>query len=277
MTDRQTVNRDLWNKWTKLHLDSALYDLEGFKAGATSLIGPELGLLGNIQGKRVLHLQCHFGLDSLSMARMGASVVGVDLSDEAVVTGNRLAEELKLDAQFVCADVLDMKGLFSERFDLVYVSYGALIWLSDLTIWAETVAHYLKPGGRFVLVEFHPLGNLFDEEFKGIEYTYFRADAVVENEAGSYAAPEATDVTGQSMTWDFSLSEVIRPLLRAGLSLQDFNEYKSSPYDLYKNSIRSEDGGYQVARLKDSIPYVFSLDMVKPEFYTDLKEGDGRH
>jgi len=262
--DYKDINKDLWDKWAKLHVETAMYDMDAFRKGKSSLIGPELELLGDISGKRILHLQCHFGQDSLSLARLGASVVGVDLSSEAVNIANGLAEELKLDARFYCADVMDMEGLISEQFDLVFTSYGTLIWLPDLDKWAHTVASHLKKGGRFLIVEFHPVGNLFNEDFTAIQYTYFREDAVIEKEVGSYADPEASHVEGRSMTWDFSISEVLEPLLKQGLSLQDFREYKFSPYNLYKNSIKTDEG-YQVKGLKGKIPYLFSIDMIKPE------------
>lgn len=261
--DYKAANKDLWDKWTKLHLDSALYNMEAFRSGASSLIGPEAGLLGDLSGKRVLHLQCYFGQDSLSMARLGASVVGVDLSGEAVNIANMLADEMQLDAKFYAADVMDMNNLLREQFDLVYTSYGVLIWLPDLAKWARTVAGHVKPGGRFLLVEFHPVGNLFNEDFTRIEYTYFREDPVIEKEAGSYAAPEAVHIEGNSVTWDFSISEVLTPLLNEGLILKGFQKYKHAPYNLYKNAVKTENG-YQVRGLEGKIPYLFSVDMVKP-------------
>jgi len=261
--DYKEINRDLWDKWAKLHQETAMYNMDAFRAGRSSLVGPELELLGDLSGKKVLHLQCHFGQDSLSLARMGASVVGVDLSGEAVNIANGLAEELDLDAKFYCADVMDMEGLIKEQFDLVFTSYGTLIWLPDLGKWAHTVFSHLKKGGRFLIVEFHPFTNVFNEEFTGLQYTYFREKPVIEEEEGSYADPTATHVKGRSMTWDFSISEVVEPLLKEGLSLRGFKEYKFSPYDIYPNSIKTE-RGYQVKGLEGSIPYIFSLDMVKP-------------
>ncbi|MCP4123418.1 MAG: class I SAM-dependent methyltransferase [Bacteroidetes bacterium] len=269
--DYKDINKDLWDKWAKLHIETAMYDMEAFRKGKSSLIGPELELLGDVSGKRILHLQCHFGQDSLSLARLGASVVGVDLSSEAVNIANGLAEELKLDAKFYCADVMDMVGLINEEFDLVFTSYGTLIWLPDLEKWAHTVVSHMKKGGKFLIVEFHPFTNVFNDEFTGLQYTYFREKPVVEEEEGSYADPSAKHVKGQSMTFDFSISEVVEPLLKEGLSLQSFKEYKYSPYDIYPNTIKT-DKGYQVKGLEGSISYVFSLEMIKPEYYSDLQK-----
>lgn len=256
------LNRSIWNQWTKLHLDSAMYNMEAFRRGESSLIGPETELLGDLQGRKVLHLQCHFGQDTLSLARLGAQITGVDLADEAVRTARGLADELGLQARFECGDVLDPDLLAGEQFDLVYTSYGVLIWLPDLDRWAANIHRLLRPGGRLVLIEFHPFCNLYDGEMN-FRYSYFRDQAIREQEAGSYAAPEATHVTGETLTWDFSIADVLQPLLRQGLQLRDFREYDHSPYNLYKNAVRTEKG-YRMKEAGGKIPYLFSVDMVRP-------------
>ena len=147
-------NRQLWNARVKSHLDSGFYDLQSFREGKSSLNTPELRLLGNVRGKSILHLQCHFGQDSLSLARMGATVTGVDLSDEAVTSAQKLATELNLPARFICCDVYDTRKVLNEQFDLVFSSYGTIGWLPDLKPWAAVVASSLKPGGRLYLLSF---------------------------------------------------------------------------------------------------------------------------
>ena len=164
--DYLVKNKAAWNAKTAVHIDSDFYDMPAFMGGETSLKSLELGLLGDVKGKRILHLQCHFGQDSLSLARMGASVVGVDLSDAAIEKARELAAELQLDATFVNCDIYSLKEHLQGEFDLVFTSYGTIGWLPDLNRWAAIVEHYLKPGGSFVMVDFHPVVWMFDNHFK---------------------------------------------------------------------------------------------------------------
>ncbi|MCC7297291.1 MAG: class I SAM-dependent methyltransferase, partial [Bacteroidia bacterium] len=147
------TNRDSWNKRTEIHYSSAFYDLEGFIAGKSSLQDIELQLLGDIQNKSVLHLQCHFGQDTLSLARMGAEVTGVDFSDAAIKKATELAEIVQQKARFICADIYNLPAHLNEHFDIVFTSYGTIGWLPDLEKWAKIVSHFLKPGGSFVFAE----------------------------------------------------------------------------------------------------------------------------
>ena len=166
--EARAANLALWNHWTKVHEKSAFYDVEGFKAGATSLWPVEREELGPLvhEGTTLLHLQCHFGLDTLSWARLGAEVVGLDLSDEAIALARRLADEVGLSgrAEFVCADLYDADAhLGDRRFDVVFVSWGAIEWLPDLERWAGIIARHLRPGGTFYMAEIHPFGYALDE------------------------------------------------------------------------------------------------------------------
>jgi 2-polyprenyl-3-methyl-5-hydroxy-6-metoxy-1,4-benzoquinol methylase len=258
MQDYQKLNKDLWNKWAELHQNSDFYDVEAFKNGKSSLNQTELDILGDVKGQKVLHLQCHFGLDTLSLARLGAKVTGIDISENAISIAQKLTYELKLEAEFLCSDVLSLdKNLFGE-FDIVYTSYGALVWLHDLNQWAKIVRHFLKPGGKLVLVEFHPLSNMFNPDFTELQYTYFKSAPVQMKEEGSYADFSATHVKGESVTWDFSLSEVISALLNQNLQLLQFQEYDFSHYDLYPNSVKNENG-FQIKGLEGKLPLMFSV------------------
>ncbi|HKK38655.1 MAG TPA: class I SAM-dependent methyltransferase, partial [Cryomorphaceae bacterium] len=155
-TDYQQINRQSWNDRVDSHLKSEFYDVEGFLKGQASLKEIELPLLGDVNGKSILHLQCHFGQDTLSLQRMGANCVGVDLSDKAIEAAQNLNEELGLNARFVACDVYEAPKHIDEKFDVVFTSYGTIGWLPDLDRWAEVIAHFLKPGGKLVFVEFHP-------------------------------------------------------------------------------------------------------------------------
>ena len=160
------ANKDSWNKRTAVHKDSDFYDLASFKKGKSSLNKIELEELGDVSGKSLLHLQCHFGMDTMSWARMGADCVGVDLSDEAINLAKEINAELKLHAEFVCCNVYDLKQHLDKKFDIVFTSYGTIGWLPDLDAWAAIVWHFLKPGGTFYIADFHPTLWMMDENFE---------------------------------------------------------------------------------------------------------------
>jgi len=259
----QQANRALWNKWTQDHIASDFYDLDTFKSGKSSLNSIELGLLGDLTGKRILHLQCHFGQDTLSMARMGASVVGVDLSDEAIQTANQLANELDLDGTFIQSDVLELTDKLSEQFDLIFTSYGTVGWLPDLKKWAHTIDSLLKPGGQFIMAEFHPVIWMFDDAVKEITYNYFQADPIVEELEGSYAENTAHDKM-QCITWNHALSEVFGVLRDIKLDLDVFQEFDYSPYNCFQNTVEFEQGKFRIKHFNNFLPMVYAMRWMKP-------------
>ncbi|MFK7786603.1 MAG: class I SAM-dependent methyltransferase, partial [Crocinitomicaceae bacterium] len=158
-------NKLSWNRRTEVHVDSEFYDNESFINGRSSLNSIELELLGDLAGKKILHLQCHFGQDTISLSRMGAEVVGIDLSDEAIRTAQKLATKTGQSTKFVCCDVYDLPNHLTEKFDIVFTSYGTIGWLPDLDKWANVVQHFLRPGGEFIFAEFHPVVWMFDDDF----------------------------------------------------------------------------------------------------------------
>jgi 2-polyprenyl-3-methyl-5-hydroxy-6-metoxy-1,4-benzoquinol methylase len=251
-------NKASWNKRTGFHLDSEFYDQAGFLQGNTSLNSIELGKLGDIRGKTILHLQCHFGQDSLSMARMGAKVTGIDLSDKAIDQAKRMNEELKLDAEFICCNVYDLPAILNKQFDLVYTSYGAIVWLPDLMPWAKLIAGFLKPGGKLVLVEFHPALWMFDAHFKEVKNSYFNSGASIETETGTYADRSA-DIEHECITWNHSLAEVMGSLLNSGMKIVDFEEYDYSPYNCILETEQIAPRKYRIKHLGNKLPMCYSL------------------
>ncbi|MEO1088272.1 MAG: class I SAM-dependent methyltransferase [Acidobacteriota bacterium] len=203
------TNKALWDRWTRLHRSSDFYDVDGFRAGESSLQSIELEALGGeVAGRDLLHLQCHFGLDTLSWARLGARVVGVDLSTEAVRTATELAAELELDARFIASDVLQLDAALEDTFDIVYTSYGVLDWIRDLDAWAGVVARRLRPGGTFYIVEFHPILGALSEDGGRFEHAYFHDDEpTVYREQGSYAAPDDPEESVMHV-WQHTLGDV---------------------------------------------------------------------
>lgn len=261
--DYLSINRENWNRRVDLHLQSEFYGVQAFKAGKSSLNDIELKLLGNVKGLSILHLQCHFGQDSLSLARMGADVCGVDLSDKAIEAAKNLAAETGLNAEFICCNVYDLPQHLNRQFDIVFTSYGTIGWLPDIQRWAAVVNQFLKPGGRFVFAEFHPVVWMFDNDFERVAYRYFRSEAIVETESGSYA-DRSSETVNQSVTWNHGLGEVIGSLLNQGLQLQTFEEFDYAPYNCFNGCAEMAPGQYRIAKLEDKIPMVYAISAQKP-------------
>jgi SAM-dependent methyltransferase len=257
-SDYLEINRKSWNARTAVHMASKFYDLAGFRSGACSLNEIELGLLGDVTGKRILHLQCHFGQDTLSLARMGATVTGVDLSDVAIDEARKLAAELDLAADFVCCDVYSLTGHLDGQFDIVYASYGAIGWLPDLSRWAQIARHFLRHGGKLVLVEFHPVVWMFDERFQGIQYSYFNTGPIHESSSGTYADTSAP-IQVESVGWNHALSEVLGSLLAQGMTIRHFAEYDYSPYACFETVVKVAERKYRIPTLAEKIPLLYSV------------------
>lgn len=241
-----------------LHVPSAFYDVDGFVAGRRDLDPVVAEALGEVAGKRVLHLQCHFGMDTLALARRGAVVTGLDFSPAAVAAAHALAERMAIPARFFEADV--MSANLNERFDLIFSSWGAIGWLPDLRPWAATVSRHLAPGGRFVLVEGHPILWMMGETLPAaVKYAYAVGDPVVEPpKDGTYAAPAAA-VPHENYGWNHAMSEVIGVLLGEGLRLVRFAEGDKVPWEAWPGMV--QDGVYW--RLPESqIAFPLSMTIV---------------
>lgn len=251
-------NRALWNERTDHHVGSKFYDVESFVNGRNSLGEKELELLGDIAGKKILHLQCHFGQDTLSLARMGAEVTGLDLSDRAIAEARLLAERIGSKATFILANVIEPQPELDGRFDLVFTSYGVIGWLPELGAWARNIRRYLKPGGKLVFLEFHPAVWMFDNAFKQLTYSYFNRERIEETEIGTYADPSAS-IELVSHTWNHSLGETISALLDAGLRIDRFEELDGSPHDCFVNTIRGADGLYRISGMEGKLPMAYGL------------------
>ncbi|MCO4294430.1 class I SAM-dependent methyltransferase [Solitalea sp. MAHUQ-68] len=252
------INRQSWNNRTDTHLNSSFYDLAGFLKGKSSLNEIELDLLGDVTGKTILHLQCHFGQDSISLSRMGAKVTGVDLSDKAIESAMQIAKTTNSTTTFVCCDIYDLPNHLSTQFDIVFTSYGTIGWLPDLDKWAKIISTFLKPNGQLVFVEFHPVVWMFDDNFEKIGYNYFNSGPIIETESGTYADKSA-QITQEYVMWNHGLSEVINSLLANGLELQSFNEFDYLPYNCFNRTIEVAPKKYRIEHLDNKIPMVYSI------------------
>jgi ubiquinone/menaquinone biosynthesis C-methylase UbiE len=258
------LNRASWNEFTPSHVDSDFYDLASFKKGTSSLNTIELDALGDVSGKDLLHLQCHFGMDTLSLARLGANVTGVDLSDVSIKVARELSAELSIPAKFLNSNVYDLDKNLDERFDIIYTSYGALNWLNDLDKWAELIHRFLKSNGVFFMVEFHPFIYTIDQVDLQIKESYFKTSHIETFVDESYTDnSKALKTNLKHIQWHHSLSEVINSLLSTGLRLESFNEFPYQVYNCFDNMIEVEKGKWVFEKYGDKIPYMYSLKVTK--------------
>ncbi|MCG7536599.1 class I SAM-dependent methyltransferase [Pseudoalteromonas sp. OOF1S-7] len=256
--DYLSINKSAWDNRTKVHVASEFYDVAGFKAGQCSLNPVERAQVGVVKGKSLLHLQCHFGQDTLSWARLGADVTGVDLSENAIAQANSLKDALGLKARFIESDVVQFGRNNTRQFDIVFTSYGVLCWLPDLTAWANTVASALKAGGVFHLVEFHPINDLL------AGYAYFPHGTPDVEQEGTYT--ENCDGTkSTTVTWTHSVSDVINALITSGLNIELFEEHPYSPYDCYEGLEYVPELGYHKLHQGQWVPMLYSIKASKSQ------------
>ncbi|MCK7590158.1 class I SAM-dependent methyltransferase [Subsaxibacter sp. CAU 1640] len=256
------INKVTWNEKVKIHSESDMYDLKAFKEGKSSLMPYELKALEDVNGKSLLHLQCHFGQDTLSFSRMGAKCVGVDLSDEGIKLAQKLNEELGLDADFFCCNVLDTSKYIKDSFDIVFTSYGVIGWLPDLKPWAKVISERLKKGGTFFMAEFHPIVWMFDYDNGSSEmkYGYMQKEAIYVEYEGTYA-DKASKMVSREYGWNHGLGEVVTCLTEAGLHIEYLREYYESPYDVLPNLVQTDSGMYV---MKEKLyPLIFTLKATK--------------
>lgn len=256
--DPYEVNRARWDEQADVHPDTEYYDVSGFLAGESTLQPPERELLGDPSGQSLVHLQCHIGLDTLSWAREGASVVGVDFSETAIDTARTIRDEAGLDAEFVCCDVHDAPGRLDRAFDVVFASYGVLWWIPDVDRWAETAAALCRPGGTVFLADHHPLLELFDPELSlRDDRSYFREEPIRYEAESTYADPEATLENTAAYEWQHGLGEIVTAFARAGLRVEALREYPEIEFQPFDGMEETDDGRYRLP--DDSLPLVYAL------------------
>ncbi|WP_267402864.1 MULTISPECIES: class I SAM-dependent methyltransferase [unclassified Chryseobacterium] len=256
------INKNSWNAKVEPHLKSDFYFVDEFLKGRTSLNSIELELLGDIKGKTVLHLQCHFGQDSISLSRMGAKVTGIDLSDKAIETAKDLAQKTGKNVEFICTDLYNLPNVLDQKFDIVFTSYGTIGWLPDLEKWAKIINHFLKPNGKFIMAEFHPVVWMFDDDFEGVKYNYFNEKAITETYEGTYADQNA-DIVQDYVMWNHSLADVIDNLIQNNLEIENFKEFDWSPYPCFKHVNEFEKGKWRIPQFGNKIPLIFAIKAQK--------------
>lgn len=265
------ANRKCWDDFAKAHFhtENDEYNVKSFLEGNTTLKQYELDEVGNVEGKSLLHLMCHFGLDTLSWAREGATVTGIDISGEGIRLAKLLAEQANLEGTFIQSNLYDLPNGLSEKYDIVYTSIGVLCWLNDIDKWGKIIAHFLKPGGFFYIAEIHPFALVFDNETEGLDelhimYNYFH-DAIPMRfeENGTYAVSNAKIENKVTYEWQHSLSDIINALLNAGLRIEFLNEYPFTVWKHFPFAALDKDGYYRLKNQKAEIPLLFTLKAIK--------------
>src|SRR3954447_5764327 len=221
------ANRASLGEGVPIKVSGEFYDVAAFKAGQERLQPFEIEEVGNVSGKDLLHLQCHFGIDTLSWARRGARVTGLDFSGPAIEAARKLASEMGLEATFVQSDVYEAaRATGGETFDIIYTGRGALNWLPDIERWAGVVAGRIRPGGFLYLTEFHPFTEVFGDDDLTVEYDYFQDESPrVWDEPGTYADFDAETVHNVTYEWNHTLGNVVSAVSAAGLNVELLHEF----------------------------------------------------
>lgn len=265
------ANRRRWNEVAAIHAASDFYNLDRLRSGGSSLHRLEIEEVGEVTGKTLLHLQCHIGTESVSWARLGARVTGVDFAEKALQEARRLATDCDVDARFVQANIYDLPETLADTFDVVFTSWGVLGWLPDIAGWARVVGRFLAPGGVFYVAEGHPFGWVFDDHSQRLEvrYPYFWGDDPIREEmVGTYADPTAEVANRVEYNWGFSLGEVVSSLIDAGLRIQFVHEFPRVPWQMLPILVLDEGGDepgrwYRMPPGTPALPLSFSIRAIK--------------
>ncbi len=251
------ANIEFWDELAEIHTGESDYQLNTYSPTEYELKDLDIELLGNINGKRVLHLQCHIGLDSMALEKLGADVTAVDYSKRAIDTANELKSRFDMKTRFHCANINDLEPSELGQFDLVFTSYGILVWLSSLQPWANAIARCLKPGGRFIIIDEHPVARMFTNPNEdnypfncGRLNPYWNDGKPFQaNYKFSYANQEKELGNQTQYVWSHSLADIINALLGAGLSLSNFTEYKKTFFKAFAQLQSNEKGWWQFQKI----------------------------
>lgn len=262
-TEHRRANRAMWDERVDLHVESDLYNVPGFLAGQCRLRDFEPDELGSVEGRTLLHLQCHFGLDTLSWARRGAIVTGIDFSEPAIEAARKIARHADIPATFEVCDVYETAATLDRTFDIVYTGLGALCWIPDLDAWAREIVRLLVPGGTFYMSEFHPFTDVFGEDDLVVTESYFDDGRPFRDEtSGTYSDRSAKTSNNLSYSWTHPLSRVITALLKVGLTLDSFAEHEYTVFPRF--SALSATPGTDIFRFPNDhprLPMMYSIRM----------------
>lgn len=254
------VNQALWDERVGIHVAGDFYDVPGFLAGKSRLLPFELAEVGPVAGLTLVHPQCHFGLDTLSWAREGAQVTGLDFSPPAIAAARDIAQRAGIEAEFVQTDVYDASAAVGGRvFDVVYTGLGAINWLPDIERWAATMVSLLAPEGRFYMAEFHPITEVFGEAELTVERPYFEPGPVLWDEPGTYADPSAHTTQTRTVEWVHGLGDVVSALAGAGLRIDLLHEFDYTLSPRWPFLELADDRTFRMPADRPSLPLMYSI------------------
>jgi SAM-dependent methyltransferase len=252
------ANRANWDERTALHLEA--YGVDEFLAGESTLKALELGEVGDVAGRSLLHLQCHFGLDTMSWARLGATVTGVDFSEAAIAAARRLSDQTGIEARFIQSNVYALPQVLDEQFDIVFTSYGVLNWLPDIEGWARVAAGFVRDGGLLYVADGHPFVYCMNDEGTAPEpgTRYFHdTEPFSWTEHGSYVGEPRHFDNPTSYEWQHSLGDIVSALIDAGIEIEFLHEWPFTVYRAFMSMERGEDGYWRLPG--NGWPLLYSL------------------
>ena len=261
MDEKLEQNRRYWDEAAEAHFGSEFYDVEGFRRGRDSLTPLEDEEMGDVAGKDLLHLQCHFGMDTLSLARRGARVTGVEFAPKAIAAARALAADLGLPARFVTSDVDGLPDRLEGDFDIVYTGWGVKAWLPDLGSWARVIARFLRPGGKLHFLEIHPFSHVFEEEGETprVANSYFVKGSMRFETGGATYASDRGIEADHCYEWLHPISEIFGALLGAGLRIESFREFPRTCYRQFPWLEKRDDGMWHIPDGLPALPLSFAL------------------
>lgn len=263
------VNRRRWDELVDIHVKSVtgIYRVAEFRAGADVLSPIESAELGDVAGKDLLHLQCHFGLDTLCLARRGARVMGLDFSANAIAAARALSIETGVPGRFIEGNVYDALQLIDDRFDIVYTTWGVLCWLPDIDAWARTAASLLRPGGMLYLLDGHPIAGVLDEAEGGRlvpTYPYFQgAEPLAFDSDRSYTGDSDRLINARAYEWTHPVGAVVSALIDAGLTIKFLHEHDRLCWRRFSRMVHGPDGMYRLPSDIPSVPLAFSIKAMR--------------
>ncbi|HUT80244.1 MAG TPA: class I SAM-dependent methyltransferase [Candidatus Bathyarchaeia archaeon] len=262
------ANKKMWDNSVARNLkNEEIYKTKELLDGKIVLNSIELEELGDVSGKKLLHLQCHFGLDTLSWARLGAIVTGVDFSTEAINLAKSLAKKANLKANFIESNIYDLPKLLDEKYDIVFTSYGVLCWLNDIKEWGRIVSHFLKKGGVFYIAEFHPFIQVFDydnpNEFELKDSYFYKPEPNIFESENENNLNNGEIIIEKSYEWIHGIGIIITSLIEAGLDIRFMHEFNKAPFPRFQFLTQAKDGYWYFNNLDYELPLIYSIKATK--------------
>ena len=265
LDEYRLVNRDNWDSRVDIHYGSELYGVERFTSNPDhigSIVDFDKDIVGDVTGKRLLHLQCHIGTDTLSWARLGADVTGVDFSEKSIEAARRLSRESSTPGRFVVAELYDSPSVVDETFDIVYTGVGAICWLPDIRGWAEVVSSFLEPGGTFFIREGHPIMwalDWEDQENLTLKYPYFEGSPPLEFSDDSTYAGEGSLEHPKTFDWAHGVAETLQALIDAGLRIDQVADYDFCEWQGIDQMVLGDDERWRLPEGQERLPLMWSV------------------